>query len=330
MIKCRHVTISLTNDCNMHCRDCYIDQKKEYFMAKDLRKKVLDPFLQIGGKSIGFSGGEPLLHPRVMECIAAANDAGMETSLVTNGLLFTEQEALNLKMAGLIRVQLSMDAGNQEANDSLRQKGAFQAVLRQAIPAAKKARLKTTMVAVPNPYLMNNVTEYMDLVMEQGVDAVYFRRFVDVKQELPSVERKAEYHTFLKTLEEIKKRYPMKIYLGDPMHGAMYMEKLSGSSKKKLFAGCSAGVVSLSIQTDGTVYPCTRLPVPIGNVYKDSLADIWENSPVLADLRFRNLSGMCGACSYRYACGGCRAEAYYKGSYLGEDPMCCMRGGVEE
>ena len=35
------------------------------------------------------------------------------------------------------------------------------------------------------------------------------------------------------------------------------------------------------------------------------------------------LTGACGACSYRWACGGSRARAYaVNGSYLAEDPLC--------
>jgi radical SAM protein with 4Fe4S-binding SPASM domain len=51
--------------------------------------------------------------------------------------------------------------------------------------------------------------------------------------------------------------------------------------------------------------------------------EIWEKSPVFLNLRERNLKGSCGGCSFRRACGGCRARAFaLTGDYLESDPLC--------
>ena len=325
MLSCRHVTVAVTNACNMQCKDCYVGQKKEYLDFDVFQHKILKEFAEVGGRSIGFSGGEPLLYPHIFSCIELAKQNGLETSLVTNGILLTAELAKKLKNSGLNRIQISLDAGNSEENDKLRQTGSFQTVVRQAVPAALAAGLRVTLVAVPNPYLLKNLKEYLALAESLNVHAVYFRRRIDHDSRAISEEKKRRYRNFLVELEEQKANYSFRIYSGDPMSAMLKLEKRDGLNVKMMMAGCSAGITSLAIFTDGNVYPCTRLPVALGNVYRESLLKIWQESPILHTLRMRDVEGRCMECSFKYVCGGCRAAAYFQyKNFQREDPMCCV------
>jgi len=72
------------------------------------------------------------------------------------------------------------------------------------------------------------------------------------------------------------------------------------------------------------------MPIVVGDLRKQSLAEIWERSPVLKELRDRsNLREHCGVCNYRRVCGGCRARAYgYCGDYNAPDPGCKFNSNV--
>ena len=88
--------------------------------------------------------------------------------------------------------------------------------------------------------------------------------------------------------------------------------------------GCLGGVGVIFVSHEGEVFPCGYLPRSCGNVLRESLDAIWLRSPVLADLRdFDKLSGKCGHCEFRAACGGCRARAYAAtGDMLAAEPIC--------
>ncbi len=74
---------------------------------------------------------------------------------------------------------------------------------------------------------------------------------------------------------------------------------------------------------DGDVYPAGFLPLPLGNVRRQSLVDLYRQSPLLRAIRAARFHGRCGACEYRDLCGGSRARAYAAcGDPLGEDPAC--------
>jgi radical SAM protein with 4Fe4S-binding SPASM domain len=74
---------------------------------------------------------------------------------------------------------------------------------------------------------------------------------------------------------------------------------------------------------DGAILPSGFLPLPLGNVRRESLVDVYRESPLLRDIRAARFAGRCGRCPYRRLCGGSRARAFAaSGDPLGEDPAC--------
>ena len=79
----------------------------------------------------------------------------------------------------------------------------------------------------------------------------------------------------------------------------------------------------LFIAHDGRIMPGGLMPLELGNVRTDSLVAVYRDSPLLRDIRSRRLSGACGGCPWRQACGGSRARSLVAtGDPLGSDPAC--------
>jgi Predicted Fe-S oxidoreductases len=75
--------------------------------------------------------------------------------------------------------------------------------------------------------------------------------------------------------------------------------------------GCLAGITYCRIYATGEVTPCPYLTVSVGNLKTTSFSDIWYRSELFVKLRdLNNITGKCGRCTYKAACGGCRARAY--------------------
>ena len=89
------------------------------------------------------------------------------------------------------------------------------------------------------------------------------------------------------------------------------------------------GVIFVSHR--GDVYPAGFLPHPsLGNVRAKPLSEIYSGAPPLQALRNMDaLGGKCGACEFRWACGGSRARAYaMTGDLMGADPLCNYQVGA--
>jgi radical SAM protein with 4Fe4S-binding SPASM domain len=102
-----------------------------------------------------------------------------------------------------------------------------------------------------------------------------------------------------------------------------FQVNFNGDEPELLGAPCVIGKDGLCIMPDGSVFPCRRFPISIGNLLHTSLKQIWERSEILEKLRRKeNLMGRCGRCEVKN-CRGCRSLALaLTGNYLGEDPHC--------
>lgn len=88
--------------------------------------------------------------------------------------------------------------------------------------------------------------------------------------------------------------------------------------------GCLAGTGVTFVSHQGEIFPCGYLPLEAGNIRRQPFRQIWEQSPLFADLRDPDLlTGKCGLCEFKRVCSGCRARAYgMANDYLGEEPFC--------
>src|SRR5216110_3424944 len=102
-------SIYLTDRCNLDCSYCTeYDNSRPHPKLEDLKlwiKKIRD----LGTMRIALVGGEPLLHPNVVEIVRYCRELGFATSLTTNGFLLTRKLVAELEDAGLQVMQISVD-----------------------------------------------------------------------------------------------------------------------------------------------------------------------------------------------------------------------------
>lgn len=117
--------VSVTDRCNFRCVYCMPKEKfgKGYqFLAKqELLSfeeiiRIVQAFAAIGVRKIRLTGGEPLVRSELEKLVEkiASVEAIEDISLTTNAVLLTEKRAKSLRDAGLQRVNISLDALDDE------------------------------------------------------------------------------------------------------------------------------------------------------------------------------------------------------------------------
>jgi radical SAM protein with 4Fe4S-binding SPASM domain len=109
--------LSFTYVCNALCPNCPYtesdireDYKDASFMSEETFKIIADEcgkynsYIRISG------GGEPMLHPKVVELMEYAKKVGAKIGLITNGSKFTEESTRRLLEAGVDMIEFSVDA----------------------------------------------------------------------------------------------------------------------------------------------------------------------------------------------------------------------------
>jgi radical SAM protein with 4Fe4S-binding SPASM domain len=329
----------LTERCNLHCRHCYQSGGQEDELSPAEKRDLLEEIAEMlagwekchgidFAPSFNITGGEPLLSPDLFPVMAEIARLGYDQSLLTNGTLVTPENAARLAAMGVTGVQVSIE-GPPEVHDAIRGAGSFAAAVTgvgHLLKSGLQVTLNATLSRLNAPYL----DSMLALATELGVQRLGLTRLVpyghgrDISGEMLSpAEVRRLYETAFAT--DIP---GLKVVTGDPVAAQLSdgRERIPGSPP---CGGCAAGVSGLTIMADGTILPCRRLPVPIGNVRTDSLREVWATSEVLARLREQRLyQGKCASCARWSVCRGCRGVAYanarLQGSddYLAEDPQC--------
>ncbi len=89
--------------------------------------EILDDCAAMGVKAIQFTGGgEPTAHKDHVEIFNYAHELGLETALVSNGVILRDLPTY----AGMTWVRISLDAGTEETYESTRQSKAWKGVIR--------------------------------------------------------------------------------------------------------------------------------------------------------------------------------------------------------
>ncbi|MBU7217020.1 GTP 3',8-cyclase MoaA [Staphylococcus gallinarum] len=125
----RDLRLSVTDRCNFRCDYCmpkeifgddFVFLPKDELLTFDEMVRIAALYTQLGVKKIRITGGEPLLRRDLYKLIAKLNELeGIEDiGLTTNGLLL-KKHGLNLYNAGLRRLNISLDAIDDQVFQSI-------------------------------------------------------------------------------------------------------------------------------------------------------------------------------------------------------------------
>jgi MoaA/NifB/PqqE/SkfB family radical SAM enzyme len=102
-------SLYVTDRCNLDCAYCTeYDNSRPHPSLDDL-KKWIRKIRELGTMRIALVGGEPLMHPNIVEIVHYCRELGFATSLTTNGFLLTRELVAQLENAGLQVMQISVD-----------------------------------------------------------------------------------------------------------------------------------------------------------------------------------------------------------------------------
>jgi len=310
--------------CNFACRYCYVG---DGVAARPLEaqceltlSEIQDAIAQaqgIGCRKIILLGGEPMLYDFTLGLCEWIRARGMGVELFTNGTNMTEAAAKRLFELG-VHVVLKWHSSNAETQNWLSGVSDAHPIIHEAYRHLRAAGYPGTQakLALSTVICRQNIEELPALwcwMREIGIEP-YFEmitpqgRAVENSGDLsPTVE---EVHRLFELIQKLDLEKFDRTWDAQP--------PLVGNS-------CMRHSFSCLINAKGDVMPCVGVQIPVGNIRKQSLQKILQDSEVIEDLRnhTKTIQGACGQCEKADICYGCRGAAYQMtGNYLGSDPLC--------
>jgi MoaA/NifB/PqqE/SkfB family radical SAM enzyme len=258
--------IELTHDCNQRCVHCFLEcPRPDSYADPEMIRQALAELASLGCLRVGFTGGEPLLHPEFWSLLSEARRLGYAVDLSTNGTLLDQDMVDRLARMRMKSVRVSLLGACAETHDRIVGKSGAFALALAATQALARSGIRTQVGCV---LLRNNYREagrIRDLAASLGASAVFD------PLPGPSICGHFDPRTGAVTLAQLE-RY---------VFPAIPKEQSDGH-------GCMAGVSQLAISPYGEVMPCVMLRDLVGKTGESRLGLLWWDSPVFAALRSRS------------------------------------------
>ena len=268
-----------SEQCNLACKYCFLGNndecKRSNFSLENMSKETADKAIEFFIKQIKLSGldkeeenkpavifygGEPLVNYDVLVYIAEKINAlrdvekcvkNMELSMVSNGLLLTEERALKLKELG-VSIAISVDGFTEEANSmrvDIAGNNVFNKILK-TLDMCKKVGVDVSLSVTLSEETIKNTKDILELVDKYGVTSFGFNIMMsDENFVLPQEYNEKAAQFIIDEFVELRKR---------GIYEDRIMRKLKSFTKSQVyFSDCAAtGGGQIVIAPNGQVGIC--------------------------------------------------------------------------
>lgn len=270
------MSVEPTTACNLGCPECPSGLKQFSRPTGNLHPNLFRTLLdQVKGHLsylTFYFQGEPFIHPKFLDLVKMAVDAGIYTSTSTNAHFMSESLAEKTVKSGLHRMIISIDGTTQEVYEQYRVHGQLNKVLEgtRHLVAARNKHHSTTphlifqfLVVKPNEHQLDDVKK---LAAELGVDEVWFKtaQLNDFENGHPLMPERVKYSRYVRKTD-----------------GTYRLKNRMDNRCWRMWSGCV-------VTWDGAVVPCCfdkDAKYAMGKIDQSPLSDIWRNQ---AYSQFRN------------------------------------------
>jgi radical SAM protein with 4Fe4S-binding SPASM domain len=304
------VDLQITNKCNSFCQHCYAESSASgsHLSFSDIIN-VLDNCAQAGVFEIALGGGEPTLHPRLVDILKAARKRNLVCNLATNG------KSMNSKLARILAKYCGAVALSIEFlyEDFKKRRGFDFGKFLESVMLLKKAGLRLVFqvtVSCANIYKIKEIARFLSRYKPYGIVFLAYKPLGRGKHfDLPlSVMNNKE------VLKEFEKCFIIlekeRIKIGYDCCMGSLLTGLTLKNNAEIY-GCSATRESIGVNMNLDVLPCSFASKErLGNLRNETLLSIWHNHTTnLFRNKFENKitnNEKCKLCRYRNTClGGC-------------------------
>lgn len=351
---------SVTGNCNLNCKHCYIYSGENKYGELSLEKcdEILEQCLQANVNMVALTGGEPLVRKDFWELVDHILEKHIQIlQIFTNGMMVDEEfmEELEKRKINPNYIMLSFDGVS--CHDWLRGVDGAEEAAIQAIRLVKSHGIRVTVSMSLHMGNIDSLMKTYELMKQLDVDFWKAVPIVEAgnwkNQKDNNIDYSQVYDKYLELIRRYRKDgFPMDLGLGGFFQGKKgktgeYKTPFSGgcgTCEREMESLCEPTRVFPYLLPNGKVLPCIAMS---GSAMEEiapcifdegmSLEKAFSQSEVeeYTKCTYKELfekNPECAECEERLRCGGCRGNALSLGSYFEKDPCACsfFKGGYEQ
>ncbi|ODA30573.1 radical SAM/SPASM domain-containing protein [Planctopirus hydrillae] len=166
--------ISIINSCNLRCQGCWVDvAAKQQTISLEAANRLINDAKQAGNSFFGIVGGEPFMHPQLLDILASHPDCYFQ--VFTNGHFITPEVARRLRQIGNVTPLISVE-GTEIVSDERRGRSNVLSKTMMGLQNCLNQRLVTGVcTSVCKTNIDDLLTEaWVDRLIEMGVLYTWF------------------------------------------------------------------------------------------------------------------------------------------------------------
>ena len=277
------VVLELVNRCNLQCTMCYQgfrNDAKKFTLDDNMLDKIFKDFKLNKLNSLMLSISEPLLYKNIEKIFQRAQEANiMDVFLFTNGILLNEKNSKIILNSNVSRLFVSIDAVSEDTYNKVR------------IPVSKRLSESKTRLEE----LEKNIKLFVEMRNALGKRLPLVRvSFVSLNNNKHEIEDfKKKWDSLVDSIE-VQKEVSINAY------EELKNKPKEGLSNKSYF--CREPWGQVTVYSDGTVAPCCNTfgrNLPIGNINKESIKDIWNGiniKKIREEFKLNKPNNVCATC----------------------------------
>lgn len=315
------VKVELTRKCNYHCHFCFnsnLPSTGKALPTSDA-KKIIQKIASEGIEKLRFTGGEPLLHPKLPELMLFAKQQGLQVMLNTNGSLFNAKNIHKIAPC-CDNVLFSLHAFDVKGESLLGgSKKGFESKI-AAIKAFSGENAFTRAATILTKQNIQSLEKFAALANSLPLNQWVLLRPIPCPNNPAPINNSDVAAAVEKILAPNRGRKEKHI-----IENALPFCSYSPSKVSKAALGAinEDGNSKLVVNVAGEIKPSYFLDAILGNALQDSFSSAW-NSPFMQRLHaLEFIAEPCHRCSFLHRCrAGSRFAAFFsKGSLYALDPL---------
>ena len=290
------ISIEILQRCPNRCIYCssHSNPQATHLIPFEIIKNVIDGAKSLGCKTVCLSGGEPFLHPQILDIISYIAKQQLTCYVYTSGIYMKDEVYSSLPneyieaIRGMVdKIIFNVEADSSTLYDQIMGTdiGGFD-MMKKSINDCVSSGLVVETHVVPMQVNFKHLKSIFEMCYQLGVSKVSILRLVlqgRALENLSLVKLTGEdSREVTKLIKALKEAYKGKVRIGLPY----------SDSNCRIY--CKAASDKINVRYDGNVYPCevfkddllnAKLGCEPDNVWKDSFYDIYKSSPYLNVVR---------------------------------------------
>ena len=300
-----HGTFEITPLCNLDCKMCYVHLNKGQMQGRELLtveqwKSLMNQAVEAGMMDAVLTGGECLTYPGFDELYLHLQSMGIRTTILTNGLLLTEERIAFFEKYPPKGIQITLYGSSEEEYEAVTGHRCFERVLRN-IRNAAKTKIPLSIAITPNRFLLDGGENLVKLAHSLGlwytINTSLFKPREETGRRDDNIDLEAEDYIRL----HILRRNLNGQHIAPPAECELPRPAKSGKPVKGLL--CAGGNSTFDIGWDGTMKPCSNFYDAEAYPLRDGFLAAWKQVRE-ASLNYP-LPEECGDCPYNVLCPAC-------------------------